>query len=235
MSNRSAGQFETTSIVNRFSKVLKFVVPLLLVSFAQAESVDVHALAQKVDEHYNRLRTLQAEFTETYRGSGMDRIETGTLWLKKPGKMRWEYRSPKEKLFLSDGKDAWFYLPGDHQARRSPVKKLDDLRSPLGLLLGKTKLEKELQGLSFAPDVAVSTPGDVVLRGVPKGLADRVNQVLLEVSPQGRIDRISLEQADGSVTEYRFMDQKEDVEVAEQRFHFAAPAGVEVIQGDFGQ
>ena len=83
-----------------------------------------------MDNHYNHLRTLQAEFSESYRGAGIERSEAGSLWLKKPGKMRWEYRSPKEKLFLSDGKNAWFYLPGDRQVRRTSVKKLDDLRPP---------------------------------------------------------------------------------------------------------
>src|SRR5437762_5626034 len=87
--------------------------------------------------------------------------------------MAWQYRSPREKLFLSDGKDAWFYLPGDRQVRKTPVRKLDDLRSPLGFLLGKTRLEKELHGLSAAPDVAPLNEGDMVLRGVPKTMADR--------------------------------------------------------------
>jgi len=135
--------------------------------------VDVHAIAQAVDSHYNHLQTLQAEFTEIYRGAGMDRTESGTLSLKKPGKMRWEYRSPKEKLFLSDGHTAWFYVPGDKQVRKTPVQKLDDLRSPLAFLLGKTKLEKELQGLSRAIDMTPAEPANVLLRGVPKTLADR--------------------------------------------------------------
>ena len=93
-----------------------------------------------------------------YRGSGIERTESGTLWLakgglKKPGKMRWEYRSPREKLFVSDGKDAWFYVPADRQARKTDARKLDDIRSPLAFLLGKSKLEKELRGLSLAPDM----------------------------------------------------------------------------------
>ena len=136
------------------------------------------------------MRTLQAEFTELYRGSGTERSESGTVWLKKPGKMRWEYTSPQPKLFLSDGQTAWFYMPQARQARRSPVKQLDDLRSPLGLLLGKAHLEKEMQGLSLAPDIAPLSAGDVVLRGVPKALADRVNQVILEITADDRIARI---------------------------------------------
>ena len=165
----------------------------------------------------------------------MERTESGVLSLKKPGKMRWEYRSPKEKLFVSDGKDAWFYLPGDRQARKSPAKKLDDLRSPLSLLLGKAQLEKELQGLSFAPDVSPLTPGNLILRGVPRSLADRIHQVLLEVAPDGKISRILIEEIDGSTTEYRFADQRENVELSDVDFRFTPPAGVEVIDGDFGQ
>jgi outer membrane lipoprotein carrier protein len=207
----------------------------LLPAFAATPSLDVHAIAQAVDNRYNHLQTLQAEFTETYRGAGIERTESGSLWLKKPGKMRWEYRSPKEKLFLSDGKDAWFYLPGDRQVRRSSVKKLDDLRSPLGFLLGKTRLEKELDGLSAAPDVTPTTAGNVVLRGVPKAMADRVNEVVLEITPDYHIARIQFEEADESVTEYRFSEQKENAGIADQLFRFSPPPGVEVVDGDFGQ
>src|SRR6184192_3916774 len=196
---------------------------------------NIHQLAQAVDNHYNHLRSLQADFTEIYQGSGIARTESGTLWLKKPGKMRWEYRSPEEKLFISDGKDAWFYLPGDRQVRKTPVRKLDDLRSPLGFLLGKTRLEKELHGLSAAPDVAPLNEGDMVLRGVPKTMADRINQVLLEITPADQIARIAIEEVDGSITEYRFINQKENVEVADQRFRFVPPPGTEMVGGDFGQ
>ena len=213
-----------------------FVVLGLAAAFATASPVpDAHAVAQAVDERYNHLHTLQADFTEIYRGAGMERTESGTLWLKKPGKMRWEYRSPKGKLFLSDGKDAWFYVPGERQVRRTAVKKLDDLRSPLAFLLGKTKLEKELQALSVAPDVAPLAAGNVVLRGVPKSLADRVNQVLLEITPEQWIGRIIIEEVDGSVTEYRFSNQKENVAVPDGQFQFAVPDGVEVIDGELGQ
>ncbi len=207
---------------------------VLMPAVAANPASDVHAIAQAVDNHYNHLQTLQTEFTESYRGAGIERTESGSLWLKKPGKMRWEYRSPREKLFLSDGKDAWFYLPEDRQVRRTSVKKLDDLRSPLGFLLGKTRLEKELDGLSLAPDVAPLTPGNTVLRGVPKAMADRIREVILEITPDHRIARIQFEEADESVTEYRFSQQQENGAIADQRFRFTAPPGVEVIEGEFG-
>jgi outer membrane lipoprotein carrier protein len=196
---------------------------------------DIKSLAAAVDAHYNHLRSLEAEFTEVYRGSGMDRTESGTLWLKKPGKMRWEYRSPREKLFVSNGKDAWFYVPDDRQARKEAAKKLDDVRSPLAFLLGKTKLAKELHGLSIASDISPLGPGNTVLRGVPTALADQLSEVILEVTPQGRIVRLVLQGVDGASTEYRFSDQKEDVSIVDSRFDFRAPAGTEVVEGALGQ
>jgi outer membrane lipoprotein carrier protein len=226
----------TPNFVKPPSIFLNFVVVLLATALSAASPApDVHAIAQGVDERYNHLHTLQADFMEVYRGAGMERTESGTLWLKKPGKMRWEYRSPRDKLFLSDGKDAWFYVPGERQVRRTAVKKLDDLRSPLAFLLGKTKLDKELQALSLARDVAPLAAGDVVLRGVPKSLADRVSQVLLEITPDHWIGRIVIEEVDGSVTEYRFSNQREDVVVPDQKFQFVVPEGVEVIDGELGQ
>jgi len=210
---------------------------LLAAAFAlpTGPPAEVHDLAQAVDNHYNHLKTLRADFTEIYRGAGMERTESGILLLKKPGKMRWEYRSPKGKLFLSDGQTAWFYVPGDQQVRKTPARKLDDLRSPLAFLLGKTKLEKELQGLSPAPDVKPLAPGDVVLRGVPKALGDQVSEIVLEVTPENLIARIIVEGTDGAVTEYRLSNQEENVQLADGQFRFSPPPGTEVIDENFGQ
>jgi outer membrane lipoprotein carrier protein len=210
------------------------LLALLLTAAVSVRAADVHAVADAVDHHYNHLPSLQCEFVETYTGLGMDRTESGTLWLKKPGKMRWQYRSPNEKLFVSDGKDAWFYVPGEQQVRKTEVKKLDDLRSPLAFLLGKTKLEKELLGLSLASDVSPLTPGDMVLRGIPRNMSDRINQVLLEITPEHAISRIVIDSTDGSTTEYRLSDQREDVPVADSLFQFKVPPGAEVIEGNFG-
>ena len=218
----------------RFSAVVLLVALPLTIG---AVAGDVHSIAQGVDKHYNQLRTLQAEFTEVYRGSGMERTESGTVWLakggmKKPGKMRWEYRSPREKLFVSDGRDAWFYVPGDRQVRKTAARKLDDIRSPLAFLLGKSKLEKELQGLSLAPDVTPLAAGDVVLRGVPQAMADRISEILLEITPDHQIARIVIDEVDGSTTEYRLSDPKENVEIPAARFDFTPPAGTEVVEGE---
>jgi outer membrane lipoprotein carrier protein len=212
---------------------LQFAIMVCVTTVVSLSSpaADVKTVAAAVDTHYNHLRSLQAEFTEVYRGSGMERTETGTLWLKKPGKMRWEYRSPKEKLFVSDGKNAWFYVPEDRQARRTAPKKLEDIRSPLAFLLGKTKLEKELHGLSLAPDVESLAAGNVVLRGIPEALTDRVSEILVEITPDYRIARIVIQEVDGAATEYRFGEMKEDLAIANSRFEFKPPTGTETVEG----
>jgi outer membrane lipoprotein carrier protein len=223
-------------IVDRNSILLKLTAAIFIACFSTlAPAADVHAIADAVDRHYNHLHTLECEFTETYSTAGSERTEAGTLWLKKPGKMRWEYRSPKAKLFVVDGKNAWFYVPGEHQVRKTSVKKLDDLRSPLALLLGKTQLEKELLGLSLAPDAPTLVPGDVMLKGVPRRFGEQLNQVLVEITAESAIRRIVLQEADGSTIEYRFREQKEDVKIADQRFEFQVPDGVEVVEESFGQ
>ena len=211
------------------------IVFLLCVCIARGQLVaaqtDVHAIAERVDQRYNHMQSLQARFAETYSGAGMKRTESGTLELKKPGRMRWDYEQPRPKMFLTDGTTAWFYVPGEKQARRTQVKQIEDLRSPLRYLLGKTKLEKEFLGLAIASDAKPANAGDIVLRGVPKGMQERVSQTLLEVTPDGLITRIVVEEMDGSVTEFRFLQQKENVQVSDQRFKFVPPAGVEVVQG----
>ena len=207
------------------------MIALLLASAGlHAATVDVGATARGVDNHYNHLKSFKAAFTEIYQGQGMSRTERGTLWLKKPGRMRWEYHSPKEKLFLIDSEHAYFYVTGERLARKTPLKNLDDIRSPLRYLLGKTKLQKELDSLSLAPDLTPLEPGDVVLRGVPKALRDRVSSVVLEITPSHEIRRILIYGVDDTTTDFRFSQIEENVPVQDSLFRFTPPAGVETLE-----
>jgi len=199
-------------------------------SLAFGQSPDVRATAHAVDEHYNHLKTFRAAFTEIYQGDGISRTESGTLWLKKPSRMRWEYHAPREKLFLIDSQTAYFYVTGDRQAKKTPAKNLDDLRSPLRYLLGKTKLEKELEGLSLAPDLTPLQSGDLVMRGVPKIMKDRVSEVVLEISPSHQIHRIVIHGVDSTVTDFRFSQIEENVPVQDSLFRFTPPPGVDTIE-----
>src|SRR5262249_44872377 len=181
----------------------------LFASLSSADDSAVSRIAARVDRRYNDLRTLKTDFQEIYNGAGLARSESGELWLQKPGKMRWQYEQPTPKLFVVDGKNAFFYVPSERQARRMPAKKLDDFRSPIRYLLGHTKLQKEFTKLAISSQ-APKQPGNVVLEGIPKGMEERVQQVLLEITPADQISRIYIEELDGSVTEFIFRNIQEN-------------------------
>lgn len=182
-------------------------------------------LARQVDAHYNQLHSLKADFSESYAGMGIQRVESGTLLLRKPGRMKWEYSVPPGKLFVLDGKYAWFYSPGDPQVQRFPAKELDDLRSPLRFLLGHTELERELNNLTLAP----AANGNFTLSGQPKGQENRVRKLTLAVTPAGVIDGIVMEEMDGATTRFAFTNQQPDAPIPAQDFHFTPPPGVPVV------
>ena len=203
---------------------MNLVVPKSLAAFflTLAFATTTHAqdpnLLHRIDDHYNHLHTLRAHYTQHYTGMGLDRIETGTLLLKKPGLMRWSYDQPTGKLFVLDGKYAWFYTPGDTQATRASAKQLDDLRSPLRFLLGHTQLAKELDNLTNAPEGA-----DYRITGIPKGMSQRVRLLTLTVTPTGAIERMKLEETDGATTDFTFNDMQEEIPVKPTDFTFTPP------------
>ena len=184
-----------------------------------------HDLAARVDRHYNQLHSLKAGFTESYQGMGVKRTESGTMLLLKPGRMKWDYTSPQGKIFLLDGKYAWFYTRGDRQVQRIPAKELDDLRSPLRFLLGHTELEKEMNGLT----VAAAPNGCFTLTGQPKGQEKRVTRVTLTLTAEANILAIEIEEPDGALTRFSFTSEQPNVAIPEETFHFTPPAGVPVV------
>lgn len=205
-------------------------VPLLSVAVSAAQNMSAAALAKKVDAHYNHLHSLETRYAERYQGMGLDRTETGTLTLLKPGRMRWAYDSPKGKVFLLDGTNAISFTPGDAEATRFPEKKLDDLRSPLRFLLGHTELEKELQGLSVT---LVSLDGQTgyTLWGTPVGMSQRVRALGVTVDAQGIIHVLRIEETDGAITTFTFSDMHENRPANKAQFQFVPPPGVTVIDG----
>jgi outer membrane lipoprotein carrier protein len=190
-------------------------------------------LAKKVDDHYNHLQSLEAHYAERYQGMGLDRTETGTLTLRKPGRMRWAYDTPAGKVFLLNGKDAIAYTPGDAQATRFPEKQLDDLRSPLRFLLGHTELTKELDHLSLTPVSDNSQPGGPLytLSGTPKGMTQRLRTLSLTVDATGQIRSMRIEEIDGAQTTFTFTAIHENIPTTDAEFNFSAPRGVGIVDG----
>ncbi len=134
--------------------------------------------------------------------------------------------NPAGKIFLLDGKYAWFYSPGDAQVERVAAAQMDDLRSPLRFLLGHTQLQKELEGLTLS-----TTPDGLQLSGVPKGMRGRVAKIVLGVNADGVIHSMSITETDGAETAFTFKDSQADAPAPDADFVFHAPPGIPVVDG----
>jgi outer membrane lipoprotein carrier protein len=205
--------------------LLAFSLLLPIPSLAQPQP-NAQQVAQRVDKYYNSLHSLRTAFTESFHGMGVNREESGILLLRKPGKMHWSYTNPAGKIFLLDGKYAWFYAPGDAQVWRESAAQMDDLRSPLRFLLGHTQLQKELDGLTLS-----TTDAGLQLSGVPKGMHNRVEKVVLGVSADGIIHSMVINETDGAQTAFTFKDSQADAPAPDTDFVFHPPPGVPVVDG----
>ena len=222
----------------------------------QASHPTVQDLVKVVEARYHSSHTLKAIFLERYNeGRHTARVESGTAYFSRPGRMRWEYESPEQKLFLTDGKTTWFYVPADHTVSRISMKESNDWRTPLALLTGKASLNRYCKRIEFG-DPPHDTPGNVTLRCIPAGSTDatkkpqpndkddasqalspdaggQIQIVLLEVDPQtGWLSSVVIRQAGGIQMEYRFGKWEGNLEVPETMFHFIAPKGVAIVEGD---
>ncbi|MEK7833639.1 MAG: outer membrane lipoprotein chaperone LolA [Acidobacteriota bacterium] len=175
---------------------------------------------------YNKLASLSADFTQIYTGS-QTRRESGRVLLKKPGKMRWDYASPETKLFISDGKTLYEYVPAEKYASKSSIKDSGDMRAPFAFLLGRGNLRRDFKKIEFAKE-APARAGNKVLRMVPKRAAD-FRELLVEIEPTSlQIVRLTLIESGGSRSDFLFSNVRENVLVGEDQFKFKAPPGVEV-------
>ncbi|MCI0524834.1 MAG: outer membrane lipoprotein chaperone LolA [Acidobacteria bacterium] len=196
-------------------------------SQASAQS-ELDQLINALQTKYNKLSSLAADFTQIYTAPGeRTRRESGRVLLKKPGRMRWDYTSPETKLFVSDGKWVYEYVPADGYATRSSVKESDDLRAPFAFLLGRGNLRRDFKLIEFASE-APAKAGNKVLRMIPKRAAD-FKELVIEVEPNSlQLSRLSLIESGGARSDFIFSNVQENVATSAAQFTFKAPAGVEV-------
>ena len=139
-------------------------------------AAEVRRMVRALEDRYHSANTLKAVFLERYsEGGRVVRVESGTVYFSRPGRMRWEYESPEPKLFVADGRTVWFYVPADRTVSRAKMKESEDWRTPLALLTGKTKLSRLCSRIELAEAgerVIAPTDGDVVLRCLPRGTAN---------------------------------------------------------------
>jgi outer membrane lipoprotein carrier protein len=203
--------------------------PLSMVGAPPTISLEhyVHAF----ESSYHEVNTLRADFTQTYNSGGRTRVESGTVSLAKGGRMRWDYREPEAKLFVSDGKELSLYVPAEKQVTRSAAKAAEDFRTPLGVLLGHLNLRKVFSKVEFADQALHAEVGNRVLRGYPKQeFADEYREVLIEVGPKMDIRRLVVFYADNSTMEFTFTNIQRNVVLPASIFRFVPPSDAEVIQ-----
>ena len=122
-----------------------FIAALLAFSVPASSARDAHSVLRALEARYHHAQTLKAAFYERYTDSSTadeGSAESGTVYFSQPGRMRWEYESPEQKLFIVDGTNVWFYVPADRTVSRAKVKESSDWRTPLALLTGKSDLSK---------------------------------------------------------------------------------------------
>jgi outer membrane lipoprotein carrier protein len=193
---------------------------------AVAADARLDALLKAVEGRYNRAKTLQVVFHEDYTPQGKPRrTESGTLLLRKPGRMRWDYDQPKGKLFVSDGKYLWLYTPADNRAEKMKFQESEDMRAPLAFLLGKLNFEKEFRNLEGRAEGA-----DTRIAAEPKTENLPYSAVEFLVTADGRIKQVKVTGFDHSVLDFAFDQEKVDPALDGKLFQFQVPKGVELVE-----
>jgi len=198
----------------------------LLLGAAESPRAAAEDVARRVEERQRNVQDLQARFVQTYRSGvlGREIVESGTVSIKRPGRMRWDYRKPEPKTFVSDGKVFYFYVPADKQVI---VRDQADSRGITALLLaGRVEILSQFDvGLESAPN------GPDRLRLVPRAPDPEVERVYLEVDASYRIHGIDILDPQGNRSRFEFEDMRENLGLPDRLFHFEVPQGVEVISG----
>jgi len=207
-----------------------FAVAAILPIRVLSADITVEDYVRQLESSYKGVQSLRADFTQSYEWGDRTRVETGTVTFARGGRMRWEYRDPQEKLFLSDGKQVFLYVPESRQLTRSTAKSAEDIRVPFRLLLSRLDLHKVFDKIEFAEGVVEAQPGDRVLRALPKhGDDSGIHEVFMEITPQFDIRRLRVVYADRSRMNFTFSDTEKNVRASPALFQFSPPPGTEVI------
>jgi len=199
-----------------------------------AEPPEAARVVRLLETRYSGARTLRAVFLERYLENGRQvRAESGRVTFQRPGKMRWEYESPEAKVFISDGRTIWFYVPADRTVMRSTVKEDADERTPFGLLTRNPRVSRLCSSVTLGAAAEAVTPGNLVLHCRPRGAKaahQDAREILLEVSPEtGDLSRVRMDEGGESAIEFQFSKWAKNEPVEEAQFRFAPPLGVAIV------
>ena len=197
----------------------------LAVPAAAQERASTDDVVAQVERRYNRVQTLRADFIQRFTSGPTTMVESGTVHFRKPDRMRWEYNSPEEKLFLTDGEYAYFYVPAERQVRRSKLKESAHWQTAFALILGRVRLRKVFSRIDL---VILNRAGDPVrwqLRGHPRSGRQGFKQVVFDLDGDYRIRRVEIQQRDGALMEFHFRRWQDNPAVDAELFRPAFPSG----------
>ncbi|MGA8304774.1 MAG: outer membrane lipoprotein carrier protein LolA [Candidatus Acidiferrales bacterium] len=226
--------------------MLFFAFVVAVVALPPGPVADAKSAVRALESRYQHARTLKATFFERYSdGKGAVQSESGTVYFSRPGRMRWDYESPEEKLFLVDGTNVWFYVPADRTVSRAKMKDSSDWRTPIALLVGKADLSRLCRSIAIITAASIAAgkmedrpvqDRDTVLRCTPRNSSaesrdatDALREVLLEIDSQARLVRVVLHEAGNIKTQFRFGNWEENIPIPEAQFHFQPAPGVTVV------
>jgi outer membrane lipoprotein carrier protein len=206
---------------------------LLLAATVRPQAAETTApeLAAALQKRYDSIKDFSADFVHAYEGGVLRKqiVERGKLLIKKPGKMRWEYTAPEQKLFVSDGVKLYSYIPQDKQVIVSSVPAADDATTPTLFLAGKGNLTRDFTA-ALVPLPAGMPAGTRALKLVPKMPQRDYEWLTLVVDPVTLTIRgLVTTDAQGGTSSFSFTNMKENIGSADKDFAFKIPRGVDVV------
>lgn len=194
-------------------------------------AVDPDALARALQRKYETIRDFRADFVHSYAGGVLRKrvTERGRVLVKKPGMMRWTYTHPDEKVFVSDGRKLYSWIPADRQVIVTTVPAADEAPTPALFLAGKGSIVRDFT--AQAANVPAGAPaGSVALRLVPKQ-RERDYDWLVIVMDEASLQLRMLITGDrqGGESTFTFSRLEENVGLPDREFAFKMPRGADVI------
>lgn len=202
------------------------IAPLLALALAAsgpgADSTALE-LARKVQGFYERTSDLEARFQQTYTYSGFGRrqLSSGTLRVKKPGMIRWDYEKPAKKTIAVAGSRLVQYEPDENQAYVDERFDSSAMSAGVTFLLGKGDLAREFE-------LSKGEAGSLVLR--PKEPDPRVDSISLTVGAEGEVTATRVVDGAGNVNEIRFSAVRRNQGLADRAFEVKLPKDVRRIE-----
>lgn len=199
---------------------------------ASARSEDpVKEIVKKVEARYKKVVDLTADFNQTTTVKGFTKAleSSGRLYLKRPGKLRWDYLAPTLEQIFVDNDRVQFYVPEHKQALTGLLSKMADSQAPLKLLQGVGRLDAHYL-VTAAPSRAKGEGGLPLLALTPLAGGPDQPKIVIEVDPASYLlRRVELHDVSGNVSNFVFSKIRVNSGLKEELFVFAIPKDVEVV------